>query len=633
MQSIHFCCVVCLQAVVAGSVLGKVLELVSRMTTSSGGAQHAMLMHAMLFVVHQDPDHLLCLAAMTAAYSAAQVWSQPGLLLQHPVPALAAGAAAAAAGTSSMSAYKSMSGAILGLTTGGEFFVNVFFAALALQRVYSHYMGPPEPAGKRQLVLGPSAVSGARRRSALGPDGAKGSGHLVQGSGGGHGDSAGNGLQRSYLLKLALVKVSNAFFVALYALQTAQQHLLPLLVAAGILDGRESDSADSDSSSWFALLAAGALTPALAGLACAFMLLCHAMCGFVYPAWFKRHSTLVNSLSLYTCMTARLYLMIFHTQRHSSSGNSCQGLWKCVGVAPEHAFHSFLVLASSLAVHEDPAPWFGAQLLGMATLYRWVHLQLMAVQQPGRQAAGGLAALLQLPEYWVVAAAAVACYKWYCVGRESEAAGPTRQLQKQPTVHWQRQRSSRATLDEQSAAGSNSAAPSRQGSASDSDSVGAAAPARGLIHNRSLGRSQSSGGGVTDQGASAELRNFQRMACAATSGLLSLAPIFAVCPRILAAALRPDDGVDLLARVLGGTGATIYMVLQLCFAYLMVFKPRYSLARRELLWSINFGAPCVQRVMQTMMRVPARWPPRRSLLVLASGMGLLDIPGPWFAAW
>jgi hypothetical protein len=636
-QHLLLCC--WLQAVVAGTVLGRVLELVTRITTSTGGAQHAMLMHAMLFMVHQDPDHLLCLAAMTAAYSAAQVWSQPGLLLQQPIPAqLPAATAGAAAATSSVSGYKSMSGAILGVTTGGEFFVNVFFAALALQRVYCHYMGPPEPPGKRQVVLGPSAVSAGRRRSALAPESSKVGGSSGLNGGGGHGDSAGNGLQRTYLLKLALVKVSNAFFVALYALQTAQQHISPLLVAAGVLDRLGLDSGDSSSSSWADLLSAGALTPALAGLACAFMLLCHAMCGFVFPAWFKRHATLVNSLSLYTCVSARLYLMLFHTQRHSSSGSQCQGLWECVGVAPEHAFHSFLVLASSLAVHEDPAPWFGAQLLGMATVYRWVHLQLMAAQQPGRQAAGaaaGLAALLQLPEYWVVTATAVASYRWCCVGRDvpPAAAGPARQLQMQATIRWQGQSSNRSTLDEQPGAGSSSAAPSRQASASDSDSLAPASPGRSLLRSRSGNRSQSSAGGVADLGACDELRNFQSMVCAATSGLLSPAPILAVSPRILAAALRPDAGVDLLARILGGTGAAVYIVLQLCFAYLTVFKPRYILARRELAWSINFGAPAVQRVLQTVMRVPAKWPPRRSLLVLASGMGLLDMPGPWFAAW
>jgi hypothetical protein len=350
---------------VYGSIAGKLLEALSGLELPYSSGQQSMLLHGILFIVHQEPveDYLLCLATMLAACTSSHALFGPGTLL----PPLFAGRRNEAPQVSSSSPF-------LSITTAGEFFVNLFLFCLVLHHLYCKAMGP-----RLQPRLGPALQSSRRISSLVQPSELR--------------------VSRAYLLKLAVVKASNAFFVALYSVQYCAS-ALDKAAAAGLLD---------KGSSW-GLLPGAAGTPAIIGAACTIMLLCHAGCGYVLPRWYQRNMTWVNSLSVYLCLTARLYLTRFHLQSGSTH------------IPPELMFHSFLVLAASLLVHEVGHASFGVQLTVVAKVSRSVHLYLiqhsrglLVSRWPTTEQL--LGSPLELPEYLVVTVVMVAAYKCLCVGR------------------------------------------------------------------------------------------------------------------------------------------------------------------------------------------------------------------------
>jgi hypothetical protein len=334
---------------VYGSIAGKLLEALSGLELPYSSGKQSMLLHGILFIVHQEPveDYLLCLATMLAAYTSSHAMFGPGTLL----PPLFAGSRREAPPVTTSSPY-------LDITTAGEFFVNLFLFCLVLHCLYCQAMGP-----RLQQRLR-SGLEATRRISSL-----------VQ---------TEPRLSRAYLLKLAVVKASNAFFVALYSVQYCASALDKAAVA-GLLE---------KGSNW-GMLPVAAVTPAIIGAACTIMLLCHAACGYVLPRWYMRNMTWVNSVSVCLCLTARLYLTRFHVQSGSTH------------IPPELMFHSFLVLAASLLVHEVGHASFGVQLAVIAAVSRSVHLYL--IQHTRGLLRGGTPTVsqlvgspLELPEYLVV---------------------------------------------------------------------------------------------------------------------------------------------------------------------------------------------------------------------------------------
>jgi hypothetical protein len=205
-------------------------------------------------------------------------------------------------------------------------------------------------------------------------------------------------VSRPFLLKLAVVRLSNAAFVALYSWQVAQPGVQP-----------ETDFWDVK----------GLLhNPGLVGFLCALALVVNVLSCWLLQKRIGRYMPLLNSASVYVCLLCRLTLIWLLRSQGGILDAAATRLPAAELVPTKHAFHSFLMLAFSLVANEDPLPYFTAQLLGMALLYRALHLHLTVILQPPQPFANlWKTSLLDLPEYLVASTLLVSVYKWLCVGR------------------------------------------------------------------------------------------------------------------------------------------------------------------------------------------------------------------------
>jgi hypothetical protein len=150
---------------------------------------------------------------------------------------------------------------------------------------------------------------------------------------------------------------------------------------------------------------------------CATVLFGQVMLATLFKRFYVQHARVINSAAMLVCVTTRLLLVQLHGLIHARSC-TLQDCSSSSSIAPAHMFHSFLMLAFSLSANEEALPVFSSQLAGLTLLYRHVHMA-MAVQHGTVSNAAlsfGAAYLLELPEYYAVAGALLAGYKWVCVG-------------------------------------------------------------------------------------------------------------------------------------------------------------------------------------------------------------------------
>jgi hypothetical protein len=182
-----------------------------------------------------------------------------------------------------------------------------------------------------------------------------------------------------------------------------------------------------------------------AALLSALVPMTHSLLAAVHADWFTQHIRWWNGVSLYLCFFARMYLVGAHMAANeqpsgivSSAAEGAAGAAGLhalqanrtdssgtvgeVALPPQFAFHSFVVLVTSLIVHEDSLPWFATQLVGLAVLCRQGHLLLLfhtsglPSMQTALQRFTSLEVSMQLPEYFIITGIALVLYKWLCVG-------------------------------------------------------------------------------------------------------------------------------------------------------------------------------------------------------------------------
>jgi hypothetical protein len=150
---------------------------------------------------------------------------------------------------------------------------------------------------------------------------------------------------------------------------------------------------------------------------CATVLCGQVLLATLFKRFYGQHARVINTAAMLVCVTTRLLLVQLHGLIHA---RSCvmQDCSSSSSVAPAHMFHSFLMLAFSLSANEEALPVFSSQLVALTLLYRHMHMA-MAVQHGTISNAAlsfGAAYLLELPEYYAVAGALLAAYRWVCVG-------------------------------------------------------------------------------------------------------------------------------------------------------------------------------------------------------------------------
>jgi hypothetical protein len=402
-----------LQAIIYGSMLGKVLEELNS-ATGSGTFRQALLMHGILYTVHRDSNYMATLAAMLVTYSTG-----------HALLEFGGGSWLAAWGAASSSSSSSRPGtgkpfSAMSITVAGEYFVMSFLICCMLQHLYARFLPLKEQPCKGAAASMSRAWSGqSAPRSARGsvanedPGAAKGA------------TAACKPLSRTYTTKLAVVKLCNALFMALYA-----WHHWSKDAAAGA--GNNLTAASNSSSSGALHWVNRHVGAAAVSFLCALGLACHALVTAWSPTWLHAHITLTNGLSMYLCLAARMGLL-----GHQVLQSMQQQGRRLADLQPETCFHMFAVLTGSLAVHEDPLPWFAGQLLGLALLCRQGQLVLLRCSQgmplDSLWSVASIPAVWELPEYLVLAGMAIAAYKWICVGRyatrvvtPADVAPPTR---------------------------------------------------------------------------------------------------------------------------------------------------------------------------------------------------------------
>jgi hypothetical protein len=169
----------------------------------------------------------------------------------------------------------------------------------------------------------------------------------------------------------------------------------------------------------------------------ALMLGLHVVCTLKSPAWYLRHMDTANRCSLWTCVVVRFLLLLLHSLISMEAGpaaetsrgsTSAPQQWQ---VQPRHAFHSFVTLVFSLAVHEEPPKAFAVQVTGVTALCHWAHVHMAAQPVTGDMPGSSIGMLLKYPEYWLGAIFAIVVYEWQRMGRvakQAETALPPRRL-------------------------------------------------------------------------------------------------------------------------------------------------------------------------------------------------------------
>ena len=247
-------------------------------------------------------------------------------------------------------------------------------------------------------------------------------------------------LNRAFLLKLSIIRLSNAAFVAQYSWQVEHQEEQP-----GPWD-------------WERLLH----DPGLVGLLCATTLVANVLSCWFLQKRIGRHVSVLNTAAVSICLVSRLSL-IWLLRPQGVALNSASALPAANLVPTKHVFHSFLMLAFSLLANEDPLPYFAGQLLSIALLYGAVTMHLMTfVQQPQQMGGTGRESLLIFPEYLVVSILLVIAHKWLCVGKytfnkggaaAADAAGQTQSRRWSPESSHTSFAASKHRLSKQDAAG------------------------------------------------------------------------------------------------------------------------------------------------------------------------------------
>jgi hypothetical protein len=403
-----------LQVILAGTILGILLHQWSGLAASSSGFQHAMLAQGLTAIVYQDPAYLVWLGFMLATYGACHIL---GSAIQS---SRAAGAAAGVL--------------LFDLTAAGTFLTSSFVAAVVVHQLYTHYVGTPEgpPTGAPPTEAGLHLLksrAGSLSRPTLSrrPSLCSTRGQATDGwpfssptTPRTRRSSAQPCISLTYKLKLASSKAVSAACMLAYAWACFQ--------AAGDTGGGWQGQAYAYAA--VALTTMGAL-----------MLGLHAVCTLQSPAWYLRHMDTANRFVLWACVVVRLSLLFLHSlifkaagsPAGSSSGSGSASPAQQWLVQPRHAFHSFITLVFSLAVHEEPPKAFAVQVTGVAALCHWAHVQMAgpAAAAPSRDTAGVISMLLRYPEYWLGALFALVVYEWQRMGRvakQAEVVPPTRRL-------------------------------------------------------------------------------------------------------------------------------------------------------------------------------------------------------------
>jgi hypothetical protein len=395
------------QGLVWGVVLGKVLEALSGWAGGSNCTE-ALLLHGLLFAVHQDPAYVSHgLAPMVAAYSLTHAWSL--------------GTAASSRQFEQLE-YPEL------LVQGAkqtEYFMHCVPCIVMVYQVIKRIAGPPEKARRtpataaaahRGLGLSSNPLSmrssSATRlttcssaRSSSTSDSCPGSMSSLPGQ-----EGAPARLSQGYVVKLALVKCCDALFTAILAWQ--------LVLYGAQQTPVDTFSSDSSSSSWQSGWPAG--SHVLAVYAATQVL--HAVSCLLQPAWLKRHLGAVNRMSFCSTLAAHACLLLpavaGSTSQAASNRANMSKAW------PQMAYRSFTALATSLAVHEAPLPEMMVELTAGAALFRWLHTQLLELSGTPSDDWS----ILALPEYALVVIISFFTYPIFCLGRHDQD-GPSNQQQ------------------------------------------------------------------------------------------------------------------------------------------------------------------------------------------------------------
>jgi hypothetical protein len=394
-----YCCIAC-----------KVLEELSQLSISYGTCRQTMLLLGLLFIVHQDPHYIRPLSAMLVAFSvchAATLMERVRQSLPGPGTGYTTNTSSSSSSTSGPSPAWPIE-----VSVAGEYLVVSYMIILGLHQLCQHYAPLRE-----QLPQGatPGLARAWRRASVPSACGMHSRiSSRSTGSGGGGLPSAAavppQPLNKLYTTKLAAVKFCNGVFAVAAAWRQYQLAM--------------SSTVDGDSSSIF-----GPAHTTHMAIACGVggvLLVLHSLVALLSPSWFQRFDQVVNSLSLLVCLTTKGLMAATHV--YSQAASSPQGLDP--GTGASIAFHTFVVMLPSLAVHEHALPWFRLQLLGLALF--WCHghtLMRLSMTTQGWFSPTAAALLsssgLELLSYAPLMLGALATYSWVCVGRHVVCPQPS----------------------------------------------------------------------------------------------------------------------------------------------------------------------------------------------------------------
>jgi hypothetical protein len=382
-----------LQVILDASTLGKLLQVLCGLPLPHTDPLLVLLVHSTAALVQQASmeEYLQVAARMVLAAVLSMVWQTPAGL--KPLTGF----------DSSHNAHMFESPAI-DSTIFMQQIGNCFMLGVLLHHQFSARVSSRELSGPSMAAAAAAAAAVALQREAQ-PTGHPATAGDVPGAAAKEAPALQH--SRAFLTKLVVTKLCHATAGAWFA----ARHCWFVKLQLGQAPEQRAWQDD--------LLV---YAPGLLGLACAIPPAISAACAVSSSSWVQARLHRLNTATLYVGLAMNLALL--WVQSHVAD-SACSSRGVCLHMAPEHAFHVFLLVVVSLRAHEECARAFGAQLLLLVAVLGAAQHQLRVAASPNLQAPAGSWFGKELPEYFVTSLILVLTYRMCNVGREPVQSCPS----------------------------------------------------------------------------------------------------------------------------------------------------------------------------------------------------------------
>lgn len=403
------CLLPTMQVVLYVTVVGKVVSQLTGIAGTSGSYLQDLVVHGLLFAVHQEYGHEAKLAFMLLAYCTGHTLSNAATLL----PCLTTWVLGSAHSSSSSSS--NVCGKVnpsVDIALGCKWFVLAYGHLVVINQLYCWFYSErerprsvrvPGSSVNRNVTLSrPPSCGGGSSSSSKVPY--RSSRATLVDTDIQHSSSSSSSrpacwqsvAQKVLAIKLSAVQGCIGGCMGLYGLELlAWRHHT---VALG--------SASTE-------MSVGSLWLGGPALVCGLAAVVHAAVLSRRPLGTQRQQHIARTWSLVRVMGLHLWLIWRQSVLAASPGSG----W--APVAPENAFHGFILAACTVGMHDDPVPWFAAQLTCIGFVFRQLHFALLQ-GDPGRFADMPASHLLhvaadslyELPEYVIMTIGSILVYNW-----------------------------------------------------------------------------------------------------------------------------------------------------------------------------------------------------------------------------